>query len=273
MASMISFVTRLPLYCGSKIPRNRVASRYVPSACNKARKAIEIVTHQDSPVVVAHKAKITPRTPAQQKYFDILQEPMDTGPAVVLGYGAAGCGKTLLAVSAGVEKLRNGEVDRLVITRPAVCVEEEDLGALPGDLFDKMLPYIMPVIDALSYHYPRDRVMAMIKAGVVEVCPMAYMRGRTFERTWVVLDEAQNATPAQIIMMLTRVGHGSRVVLAGDPCQHDRVKKGQTSGLEDLLYRLDREDDVEYVEVVRFDTSDIQRHPVVSVMLKLYNMG
>lgn len=255
--------------------RNTIQAVVAPRS-SKSRSYSANVVAKSSPA----KSNVRPRTPAQHDYVDILRSPLIDGPAVVVAYGAAGCGKTLLGISIGVEKMRAGEVERLVVTRPAVCVEEEDLGALPGDLNDKMLPHMMPVVDALMRHYPRERVDAMMRGGAVEVCPLAFMRGRTFERAWVVLDEAQNATPAQLLMALTRVGKGSRLVLAGDPRQHDRTRPGQRSGLEDLLDRLGaaelrsvgRTDVLQrQVRVVRFGAGDVQRHTVVPAILELYD--
>ena len=222
---------------------------------------------------------VSARTPSQRRYVELLRQPISDGPALVIGHGVAGSGKTFLAVSIGIEKLRKGEVDRLVLTRPAVCVEEEDHGALPGDLCSKMMPYLMPMIDVLTRFYTLDAIKSMVNARVIEVCPMAYMRGRTFERAWVLMDEAQNATRKQMIMMLTRIGHDSRLVLAGDPLQHDRTLPGESSGLRDLLYRMYKltppVDDPTWsplVGIVRFDQSDIQRNPLVAFTLVMYGM-
>jgi len=203
---------------------------------------------------------IQPRSRNQQRYLDAI----DKNPLVV-GVGAAGSGKTFLAVAAAVRLLRAGEVRRIIISRPVVEAGEH-LGFLPGDLQAKLNPYLRPIYDALYAMITFEEVARLEEAGVIEIAPLAYMRGRTLSESCVILDEAQNTTSAQMKMFLTRLGEGSRMIVTGDPSQSDLVARSG-NGLEDAASRLRG---FEGVAVVEFGIRDIVRHPLVERILRAY---
>lgn len=196
------------------------------------------------------------QSPAQQKLMDALDE-----RSVTLALGPAGTGKTYLAIAKGVEALEQGRVSRMVLSRPAVEAGES-LGFLPGDLEQKLAPYLRPLYDALTERLGTKRMKMMLAEGIIEIAPVAYMRGRTLNDCFVVIDEAQNCTYTQIKMLLTRLGWGSTMVLTGDPDQTDLLPG--LSGLSDVATRLER---VPEIAVVRLGDSDIVRHPLVAGML------
>ncbi len=201
-----------------------------------------------------------PRSENQRRYLDAI-----ASRSLVFGIGVAGTGKTFLAVAAGVRALRNGEVRRMIITRPVVEAGEH-LGFLPGDLQAKLNPYLRPVYDALNAMLDYDDVARLEEVGAIEVAPLAYMRGRTLDEAFVILDEAQNTSRAQMKMFLTRLGENARMVVTGDPTQSD-LDDGQGTGLNDAVRRLRGFEDI---EVVEFSTRDIVRHPLVEQILKAY---
>ncbi|MFN9333842.1 MAG: PhoH family protein [Planctomycetota bacterium] len=201
------------------------------------------------------------RTPGPQRYLDCMDQ-----HDVVFGVGPAGTGKTYLAVAKAIEAMKRGAVRRLVLVRPAVEAGEK-LGFLPGDFQQKIDPYLRPMYDALQDLLdPRTR-MRWLESEVVEVCPLAYMRGRTLNRAFVILDEAQNTTVPQMLMFLTRLGEGSRMVVTGDPSQTDLPHSVQ-SGLGDALRKLDG---VDGIGVTRLDSTDVVRHAVVSRIVNAYD--
>ncbi|MCA3008169.1 MAG: PhoH family protein [Phycisphaerales bacterium] len=201
------------------------------------------------------------RTPGQQRYLECMDQ-----HDVVFGVGPAGTGKTYLAVAKAIEAMKRGAVRRLVLVRPAVEAGEK-LGFLPGDLQQKIDPYLRPMYDALQDLLdPRTR-MRWLESEVVEVCPLAYMRGRTLNRAFVILDEAQNTTVPQMLMFLTRLGEGSRMVVTGDPSQTDLPHSVQ-SGLGDALRKLDG---VDGIGITRLDSTDVVRHAVVSRIVNAYD--
>ena len=193
---------------------------------------------------------------AQQQLMDAIDE-----NSVVLALGPAGTGKTYLAIAKAVEALDSGKVSRIVLSRPAVEAGES-LGFLPGDLNEKLAPYLRPLYDALTERLGTKRLKAMLADGIIEIAPVAYMRGRTLSESFVVIDEAQNCTYTQIKMLLTRLGWQSTMVLTGDPDQTDLLPG--ISGLGDIATRLEKLPDV---PVVRLSEGDIVRHPLVASML------
>jgi phosphate starvation-inducible PhoH-like protein len=195
-------------------------------------------------------------SPAQQQLMDAIDE-----RSVVLALGPAGTGKTYLAIAKAVEALEGGKVGRIVLSRPAVEAGES-LGFLPGDLNEKLAPYLRPLYDALTERLGTKRLKALLADGTIEIAPVAYMRGRTLSECFVVIDEAQNCTYGQIKMLLTRLGWRSTMVLTGDPDQTDLLPG--MSGLGDIANRLDKLPDV---PVVRLGDGDIVRHPLVASML------
>ena len=207
------------------------------------------------------KRRIAARTAGQALYVKSMRE-----SELVFGLGPAGTGKTYLAVAAAVDLLMTGQVERIILSRPAVEAGER-LGFLPGDLRDKVDPYLRPIFDALNDMIPADQLQKRLGTGEIEVAPIAFMRGRTLLRAFVILDEAQNTTPVQMKMFLTRLGEGSRMVVTGDPSQID-LPTGAKSGLADALEALDG---IEGVSVVRFTERDVVRHPLVARIVGAYD--
>lgn len=185
---------------------------------------------------------------------------------LIFGIGPAGTGKTYLAVVMAVKALKNNEVDRIILTRPAVEAGES-LGFLPGDLKEKVDPYLRPVYDALHAVLGTEHTERLIERGVIEIAPLAYMRGRTLEKAFVILDESQNTTKQQMKMFLTRLGFGSKMVVNGDKTQIDLPKGHTQSGLVDAKHVLQN---VPHIAFVEFDAADVVRHPVVSEIIKAY---
>jgi len=206
------------------------------------------------------------RNPTQQLLVDMLRGP--GGPVIVVATGAAGTGKTLCAAAVGVSQLLRGAVSKIVIARPAVSSGEEH-GFLPGDIVAKMAPWARPVTDSLlKARVTPEELQGMLSEDVIELCPLAYCRGRTFERSWMMLDEAQNCTSDQVLMFMTRIGEGSTLVITGDTEQSDL---GPTNGLADLLRRLGRPGgDTGRIGHVAFDSGDVVRHEVIPDVLALY---
>lgn len=204
--------------------------------------------------------KINPRTPGQTRYVEAIRT-FD----LTFAAGPAGCGKTFLAVATAVEALKAGEVRKIVLVRPAVEAGES-LGFLPGDLRAKLNPYLRPLLDALGEMVDFDQTRSLMEQDVIEVIPLAYMRGRTLNDAFIILDEAQNTTVAQMKMFLTRMGERSKMVVSGDDSQQD-LPKGVTSGLTDALRRLAK---LESIGVVRLEASDIVRHRLVQEIVAAY---
>lgn len=215
-----------------------------------------------SRVMVQTKRRvITPRSQTQAKYIEALQQ-----NELCFGIGPAGTGKTYLAVAVAVSMLLQKRVDRIILSRPAVEAGER-LGFLPGDLKEKIDPYLRPLYDALYDTLPGEQAMKGIESGEIEVAPLAFMRGRTLANAFVILDEAQNTTPVQMKMFLTRLGENSRMAITGDPSQVD-LPMGAKSGLRDALEILG---DVPGIATVNFSDADVVRHPLVTRVVKAYN--
>ena len=204
---------------------------------------------------------VTARSPNQAKYLESMEK-----YDVIFGLGPAGTGKTFLAVAQAVKKLQEGHVDRLILCRPAVEAGER-LGFLPGDLQEKVDPYLRPIYDSLNDMMPAEQVVQRLANGQIEVAPLAFMRGRTLSNAFIILDEAQNTTPTQMKMVLTRLGEGSTMVINGDPSQVD-LPKGQKSGLSDAQGVLKRLKDVSFIQ---FKDSDVVRHNTVAKIIRAYD--
>jgi phosphate starvation-inducible PhoH-like protein len=213
-------------------------------------------------VIFTDRLKITARTPNQAAYIALMR-----GNSLVFGMGPAGSGKTYLAVASAVEALRYGEVKRIVLTRPAVEAGEH-LGFLPGDMREKVDPYLKPIYDALDDMISRRQLATYVEAGVIEVAPLAYMRGRTLARSFVILDEAQNTTPRQMKMLLTRLGEHSRCVVTGDLTQVDLAGSGTRSGLLHAARVLDR---IAGIGMMTLAGEDIVRHRLVRDIVAAYD--
>ncbi len=215
----------------------------------------------DMPAIRTRRGAVGPRSPGQVTYMDAL-----TSHEMVFGVGPAGTGKTYLAVAQAVAMLQAGKVDRIVLSRPAVEAGER-LGFLPGDMKEKVDPYLRPLYDALHDMMPADQVIRRMANGEIEVAPLAFMRGRTLAHCFAILDEAQNTTAMQMKMFLTRMGEGTRMVVTGDLTQVD-LPAGVTSGLRDAL---DTVEGVTGIRVVRFDNRDVVRHPLVARIVDAYD--
>ncbi len=203
---------------------------------------------------------ISPRSSNQMAYLKAIDE-----TSLVFAQGPAGTGKTYLAVAKSVEMLVAGDVDRIILSRPAVEAGEH-LGFLPGDMREKVDPYLRPIYDALYDMLPSQHVTKRLESGEIEVAPLAFMRGRTLSNAFVILDEAQNATPVQMKMFLTRLGDGSRMVITGDLSQVD-LPRGVHSGLRDAFEVLSK---VEGLQFINFDSTDVVRHPLVGRIVDAY---
>jgi phosphate starvation-inducible PhoH-like protein len=224
---------------------------------NNFGNVVDINTFQQKKAV-----KILPRNLNQETYvLSLLDEQKD----IILGIGPAGTGKTLLAVQVAVKLFKEGKIDKIIVTRPAVSVDE-DLGHLPGTLEQKMAPWTRPIFDVLREYFNAREIEGMITEGVVEIAPLAYMRGRTFKNSFILADEMQNATPNQMKMLLTRLGEGSQMAVTGDLAQADRIKD---NGLIDFVSQLEKQS-ANRLDVVRFGKGDIERHEAVKQVLQVY---
>lgn len=208
---------------------------------------------------------IVPRNENQEAYLELL---MDEDLSIVIATGPAGTGKTLLAMQAAIKALKERRIDKIVVTRPAVGVEDEKHGFLPGSLTQKMEPWTKPLFDVLHEYYSVRETAHMVQDEIIEICPLAFMRGRNFHNCYVIFDEAQNATVNQIKMAMTRVGQNTKMVITGDLQQQDKQFKSD-NGLGDFLERISNADTM-YIGSVAFDRRDVQRHPVVAEVLGLY---
>lgn len=209
------------------------------------------------------KVELLPRNLRQEQYIDILEEETN---AIVFATGPAGTGKTLLATLYAIKQLKAGNIDKIIITRPAVSVDEQH-GFLPGTLLEKMAPWVIPITDVFKEYYSVAALNRMIEEEIIEVAPLAFMRGRTLKRAIVIFDESQNATINQMKMVLTRIGDGSRMIVTGDVNQHDRGYSD--NGLKDFVRRLALAKS-DFIKVVEFDKADVERHPVIEEVLSLY---
>ena len=218
---------------------------------------IDINTHHKKKTVT-----ILPRNKNQEQYMLKLLEPTKD---IVFGIGPAGTGKTLLAVQVAVKLFKEKQIDKIIVTRPAVSVDE-DLGFLPGTLEEKMAPWTRPIFDVLKEYFNAAEIEGMIKEGIIEISPLAYMRGRTFKNSFILADEMQNATPNQMKMLLTRLGEGSMMAVTGDLNQADRLKD---NGLIDFTKLLENSNQ-SCLDVVQFDQGDIERHAAVKAVLQVY---
>jgi len=214
------------------------------------------------PFQKSKNVNILPRNRNQETYVLSL---LDPSKDIVFGIGPAGTGKTLLAVQVAVKLFKEGAIDKIIVTRPAVSVDE-DLGFLPGTLEEKMAPWTRPIFDVLKEYFNAAEITGMIQEGIIEISPLAYMRGRTFKNSLILADEMQNATPNQMKMLLTRLGEGSMMAVTGDLNQADRLKD---NGLIDFTKLLETSNQ-SCLDVVQFDQGDIERHAAVKAVLQVY---
>jgi phosphate starvation-inducible PhoH-like protein len=238
------------------------AIRIATSMVDRDTKKMAMAAFTDKPRKVVTKRKhISPRSTTQAAYLNAIDQ-----HSMIFGIGPAGTGKTYLAVAAGVQLLTEGKVEKMIFSRPAVEAGEH-LGFLPGDMQEKIDPYLRPVYDALYDMLPQDMVVRMMATKQIEIAPLAFMRGRTLADAYVVLDEAQNTTAMQMKMFLTRMGERSKMVINGDITQTD-LPHNQTSGLEEAVRLLRPVKDIAFVE---FSASDVVRHPLVAKIINAYD--
>ena len=216
-------------------------------------------------------SKFQPMNPKQHKFQTLIH---DKNVSVVFGIGSAGTGKTLLSCQESLNLLHHKKMKKIIITRPTVSVEDEEIGFLPGTLEDKMSPWTRPIFDNLYHFYTINDIHRFIQENKIEICPIGFMRGRTFMDSIIIVDEAQNTTPRQMKMILTRIGKNSKLVIVGDLKQSDLDEQ---NGLQDIIYRLNNHYNdpsqmfQEGIGVVRFDDRHIVRHPLIEKIVNIYN--
>ena len=226
----------------------------------KSGKDFDVEDLMGTVAITARGKIIRPKTLGQKKYVDAIKR-----SSIVFGVGPAGTGKTYLAVALAVYALKNKEIDKIILTRPAVEAGEK-LGFLPGDMNEKVDPYLRPLFDALQEMMGQDAYLRHIERGSIEIAPLAYMRGRTLSNSFIILDEAQNTTKEQMKMFLTRMGENSRIVVTGDVTQID-LPKNVKSGMIDAIEVLDG---VEGIEIVKLTAKDVVRHELVTRIIQAY---
>jgi len=208
---------------------------------------------------------IVPKTPNQIEYNNLLANDQ---VSVVVGIGPAGCGKTLLACNEAIQQLINKNVEKIVITRPVISVDDEQIGFLPGSMSEKMDPWTRPIFDIFHEVFSKQQVQTLLDNNIVEIVPLAYMRGRTFKQTFIIADEMQNSSPNQMLMLLTRIGENSKIAITGDLKQSDR---SSINGLSDLVDKIKKTFmDLSLIKYVEMDSTDIQRSEVLKQIIELY---
>lgn len=226
----------------------------------KEHNIVDLDNYRNKPI--KKKVELLPKNRAQEIYIDALE---NNHINIVFACGYAGGGKTYLATLYAIQCLRNKTVEKIVITRPNIAVDDRDIGALPGDIYKKMAPWTRPILDVFEEYYSVKEITAMIEENIIELAPLAYMRGRTFKNSIVICDEAQNTTVTSMLSVLTRIGSDSKMIVTGDVRQSDRGKK---NGLSDFLERFENSN---RIKVCYFDRNSIERHPVIEEILKLYD--
>lgn len=240
------------------LSKNRKMAKVTPARQNENQTSNNVVKLGNRNY---KKVEMVPRNTAQESYIDALMS-----KRMVFAIGPAGTGKTLLAVLRAIKALREGEITKIILTRPAVSVDEKH-GFLPGDLNAKMEPWTRPIFDVFEEFYGLQETKKMLDDGTIEIAPLGFMRGRTFKHSYIILDEAQNTTEDQMKMVLTRLGENSSIVVTGDLRQHDRGF--DKNGLEDFLKRFPTTD--QDIAICKFDRCHVERDPLVKKVLEIYN--
>lgn len=230
---------------------------------NHYQEASNVIKLVEKPHQKRPRVQLYPKNLSQENYLLKLNDPQKM---IVFATGPAGTGKTMLAVQWAVDQLKYGDATKIVITRPAVSVDEQH-GFLPGDLNQKMEPWTKPIFDVIAENYSAKEIEHMVMEGIIETSPLAYMRGRTFKNAVIIADEMQNATPSQMKMLLTRLGQGSKMVVTGDLQQADRPSN---NGLLEFLKLYNNFENHRYVDICHFTVGDVERHEAVKEILAIY---
>jgi phosphate starvation-inducible protein PhoH and related proteins len=240
---------------------NRANPREDRNIFNKNDRGNIIELDQFSNTKTKNKVEIIPKNLKQETYLEQLYDP-DVN--VVFAVGSAGTGKTYLATLYAIKCLKEGLVNKVVITRPSVAVDDRDIGFLPGDIYSKMAPWTRPILEIFEEYYSPKTIASMIENNIIELLPLAYIRGRSLKSSIILVDEAQNTTKNSMMSALTRIGEGSKIIVTGDTKQSDR---GRINGLTDFM---DRYRPNKHIAVVEFEKQDIERHPLISTILNWY---
>ncbi|MEM5877539.1 MAG: PhoH family protein [Candidatus Aenigmatarchaeota archaeon] len=246
------------------ISENRKTEKYLKNQKFKNPKIIEIYKIRGLNENVKNQIKIIPKSINQEKY---LLELEDESKPIVVAVGPAGTGKTLLATLWAIKGLRSKKFSKIVISRPNIAVDDKDIGFLPGDILKKMTPWMLPILDIFKEYYSISELEDMLKNEIIEICPIAYIRGRTFKNSVVIIDEAQGTTPNSMLSILTRIGEGSKMIITGDIKQTDR---GGDNGLQIFIDKIKSREGTKHISLVEFNERDIERHPAVREILELF---
>lgn len=212
----------------------------------------------------SHAKPLKARNEKQSEFLDMLERP---DIHILISSGSAGTGKTFMAVSYAMEKFQSGDITKIVITRPMIAVDDKHFGAVPGGVIQKMHQYLLPILDTMHKYMSPPQVQKLLEASTIEACPLIHMRGRSFENCLIIADEMQNSTPSQMLMLMTRIGQGSKLIITGDPDQHDRGF--DVNGLSDIISRLEKEPQDGF-GLVQFTEQEVVRHPIIKKVLRLY---
>jgi len=250
------------------LSRARGATRAQAPKANRQKQHYEVENTIDFNPTKKPRMRQIEIVPKSRGQENLVLSLLDPQVVITIAVGPAGTGKTYLAMQAAIKALRTGEIEKIILTRPAVGVDDEKHGFLPGDLNQKMEPWTRPLLDVLHEYYSPKDVAQMLTDQIIEISPLAFMRGRTFKAAYIIADEMQNATPSQMKMLLTRIGVGSRIVVTGDVEQADRTTVN--NGLIDIAARLERIPS-QGLQVCKLGVRDVQRHPIINTVLEIYS--
>jgi phosphate starvation-inducible PhoH-like protein len=245
------------------------ASSYSFKIIKHIRHDLKLYSKKDKSNFLHYSHSYTPKNANQEKYFNYLN---NNTVNIVVSVGPAGTGKTMFACMKAIELLKSGKLKKIIITRPIVAVEEEELGFLPGNLVKKMDPWTRPIMDIFMEHYSKTEIDNMIYNNIIEISPLAYMRGRTFKNAFIIADEMQNSSPNQMLMLTTRMGTNSKLVITGDLKQTDRTINN--NGLNDFITKINaykkQNSNVSDIEIIEFQREDIERSKIVQTVIDIY---